>query len=144
MRQPYAIVVSVPAEKHIRYKWHTSPLIPQVAPVRLTRHGQRYIHYENVFTSWGGDHKTFWGVTPTFCNNFFCQTRFALGCILNKYIKVKLFKKNNWAKITYHGMSFGIFLKFLENLEDFRKNPHVKIPSESPCTNFQNLPSFSS
>jgi hypothetical protein len=37
-------------------------------------------------------------------------------------------------------MSFGIFLKFLENLEDFMKNPHVNISSKSPCTNFQSLP----
>jgi hypothetical protein len=36
-------------------------------------------------------------------------------------------------------MSFGIFLKFLENLEDFRKNPLVKIPSKYLCTNFQSL-----
>jgi hypothetical protein len=55
-------------------------------------------------------------------------------------IKVKLFKKINWAKVAYHGMPFGIFLKFLENLEDFKKNPHVKIPSKSSFTNFQNLP----
>jgi hypothetical protein len=48
-------------------------------------------------------------------------------------------KKINWAKDTSHGMSFGIFLQFLENLEDFRKNPHVKILSKSPCTNFQSL-----
>jgi hypothetical protein len=33
----------------------------------------------------------------------------------------------------------AFFLKFLENQEDFRKNPHVKIPSKSPCTNFQRL-----
>jgi hypothetical protein len=41
--------------------WHISILIPQVALVRLMLHGQRYIHYENVFTSWGRDYKTFLG-----------------------------------------------------------------------------------
>jgi hypothetical protein len=30
---------------------HTLPLIPQVAPMRLTLHGQCCIHYENIFTS---------------------------------------------------------------------------------------------
>jgi hypothetical protein len=35
MRQPYAIVVSVPAEKHNIHIWHTSPLIAQVAPTRF-------------------------------------------------------------------------------------------------------------
>jgi hypothetical protein len=42
--------------------------------------------------------------------------------------------------VAYHGMSFSIFPKFLENPEDFRKNPYVKIPSKSPSTNFQSLP----
>jgi hypothetical protein len=37
-------------------------------------------------------------------------------------------------------MAYFIFLKYLNSLEDFRKNPHVKIPSKSPCTNFQSLP----
>jgi hypothetical protein len=41
---------------------HTSQLIPQVAPLCLTLHGQRCIRYENVFTSWGRDHKTFLGL----------------------------------------------------------------------------------
>jgi hypothetical protein len=40
---------------------HTSPLIPQVASVCLTLHGQCCIRYENVFTTWGRDHKTFLG-----------------------------------------------------------------------------------
>jgi hypothetical protein len=30
-------------------------------------------------------------------------------------------------------------LKYLDSLEDFRKNPHVKIPPKSPPTNFQSL-----
>jgi hypothetical protein len=37
-------------------------------------------------------------------------------------------------------MAHFISLKHLDSLEDFRKNPHVKIPSKSPCTNFQSLP----
>jgi hypothetical protein len=40
---------------------HTSPLIPQVAPMHLTLHGQRCISYNNILTSWGRDHKTFLG-----------------------------------------------------------------------------------
>jgi hypothetical protein len=34
-------------------------------------------------------------------------------------------------------MAYFIFLKYLRSLEEFRKNPHVKIPPKSPCTNFQ-------
>jgi hypothetical protein len=36
-------------------------------------------------------------------------------------------------------MVYYIFLKSLRSLEEFRKNPHVKIPSKSPSTNFQSL-----
>jgi hypothetical protein len=42
--------------------WHTLPLIPQVVSVRLKLHGQCCICYENVFISWGKDHKTFLGL----------------------------------------------------------------------------------
>jgi hypothetical protein len=31
------------------------------------------------------------------------------------------------------------FLKSLMSLEEFRNNPHIKIPPKSPCTNFQSL-----
>jgi hypothetical protein len=34
------------------------------------------------------------------------------------------------------------FLKSLRSLEEFRKNPHVKIPPKSPSTNFQSLGKF--
>jgi hypothetical protein len=34
-------------------------------------------------------------------------------------------------------MAYFIFLKYMDSLEDFRKNPHVKIPPKSPCANFQ-------
>jgi hypothetical protein len=34
-------------------------------------------------------------------------------------------------------MSYYIFLKSLRSQEEFRKNPHVKIPAKSPCANFQ-------
>jgi hypothetical protein len=36
-------------------------------------------------------------------------------------------------------MAYYIFLKTLRSLEEFRKNPHVKIPPKSPATNFQSL-----
>jgi hypothetical protein len=36
-------------------------------------------------------------------------------------------------------MAYYIFLKSLRNLEEFRKNPHLKIPPKSPCANFQSL-----
>jgi hypothetical protein len=39
-------------------------------------------------------------------------------------------------------MAYFIFLKYLRSLEEFRKNPHVKIPAKSPCANFQSLGIF--
>jgi hypothetical protein len=54
----YTIVVSIPTEErniHI----HTSPLIPQVAPTRLTLCGQRFIHHNNIFMPCGSGHCTF-------------------------------------------------------------------------------------
>jgi hypothetical protein len=39
-------------------------------------------------------------------------------------------------------MAYFIFIKYLSSLEEFRKNPHVKIPPKSPCANFQNLGIF--
>jgi hypothetical protein len=36
----------------------------------------------------------------------------------------------------------SFFLKYLRSLEQFRKNPHVKIPPKSPCANFQSLGIF--
>jgi hypothetical protein len=39
-------------------------------------------------------------------------------------------------------MAYYIFLKSLRSLEEFRKNPHVKIPPKSPSTNFQSLDKF--
>jgi hypothetical protein len=39
-------------------------------------------------------------------------------------------------------MAFYIFLKSLRSLKEFRKNLHVKIPSKSPCANFQSLGKF--
>jgi hypothetical protein len=38
-------------------------------------------------------------------------------------------------------MAYYIFLKSLRSLEEFRKNPHVKIPPKS-LTNFQSLGKF--
>jgi hypothetical protein len=39
-------------------------------------------------------------------------------------------------------MAYFIFLKYLDSLEDFRKNLHVKSPPKSPPTNFQSLGIF--
>jgi hypothetical protein len=39
-------------------------------------------------------------------------------------------------------MAYFIFLKYLRSLEEFRKNPHVKIPPKSPDANFQSLGKF--
>jgi hypothetical protein len=39
-------------------------------------------------------------------------------------------------------MVYYIFLKSLRSLEEFRNNPHVKIPPKSPSTNFQSLGKF--
>jgi hypothetical protein len=39
-------------------------------------------------------------------------------------------------------MALYIFLKSLRGLEEFRKNPHVKIPPKSPSTNCQSLGKF--
>jgi hypothetical protein len=39
-------------------------------------------------------------------------------------------------------MAYYIFLNSLRSLEEFRKNPHVKIPPKSPSTHFQSLGKF--
>jgi hypothetical protein len=39
-------------------------------------------------------------------------------------------------------MACYIFLESLRSLEEFRKNPHVKVPPKSPSTNFQSLGKF--
>jgi hypothetical protein len=39
-------------------------------------------------------------------------------------------------------MAYYIFLKSLRSLEEFRKNPHIKIPPKSSCANFQSLGKF--
>jgi hypothetical protein len=36
-------------------------------------------------------------------------------------------------------MAYYIFLKSLRSLEEFRNNPHVKIPPKSPSTIFQSI-----
>jgi hypothetical protein len=36
----------------------------------------------------------------------------------------------------------SFFLKYLRSLEEFRKNPHVKIPPKSLCANFHSLVKF--
>jgi hypothetical protein len=39
-------------------------------------------------------------------------------------------------------MAYFIFPKNLRSLEEFRKNPHIKIPPKFPCANFQSLGKF--
>jgi hypothetical protein len=39
-------------------------------------------------------------------------------------------------------MAYYIFLKSLRSLEEFKKNPHAKIPPKSPSTKFQSLGKF--
>jgi hypothetical protein len=39
-------------------------------------------------------------------------------------------------------MSYYIFLKSLRSLEEFRRNPHAKIPPNFPCADFQSLGKF--
>jgi hypothetical protein len=39
-------------------------------------------------------------------------------------------------------MAYFIFLKYLRSLEEIRKNPYVKIPTKSPCANFQSIGKF--
>jgi hypothetical protein len=34
-------------------------------------------------------------------------------------------------------MAYYVFLKSFRSLEEFMKNPHIKISAKSPCTNFQ-------
>jgi hypothetical protein len=48
----------------------------------------------------------------------------------------------NFSQVAFHGMAYFIFLKYLRSLEEFRTNPHVKIPPKSPCANFQSLGKF--
>jgi hypothetical protein len=51
---------------------------------------------------------------------------------------MKNLPKINLVQDALHGMAYYIFLKSLRSLEEFRKNPHIKIPS----TNFQSLGKF--
>jgi hypothetical protein len=51
---------------------------------------------------------------------------------------MKNLPKINLVYDALHGMAYYTFLKSLRSLEEFRKKSHAKIPSKSPCTNFQN------
>jgi hypothetical protein len=55
---------------------------------------------------------------------------------------MKNFPKINLVEDALHGMAYYIFLKSLRSPEEFRKNPHVKIPTKSPSTNFPSLGKF--
>jgi hypothetical protein len=75
-------------------------------------------------------------VTPTFYkNNFFANIEVYIGCISICHAYEKL-SKNNHAEDALHTMAYYIFLKSMRSLEEFGKNPHIKIPLKSPCTNF--------
>jgi hypothetical protein len=64
-------------------------------------------------------------------------------CISNYSTYEKLSKnKSCIGCIALHGMAYYIFPKSLRSLEEFRKNPHAKIPPKSPSTNFQSLGKF--
>jgi hypothetical protein len=52
-------------------------------------------------------------------------------------VHMKNLPKINLVYDPLHGVAYYTFLKFLRSLEEFRKNSHAKIPSKSPCTNFQ-------
>jgi hypothetical protein len=63
-----------------------------------------------------------------------------IKCISNSSTYEKLSKnKSCIGFIAWHGILYYIFLKSLRSLEEFRKNPHVKISPKSPSTNFQSL-----
>jgi hypothetical protein len=55
---------------------------------------------------------------------------------------MKNLPKINLVSDALHDMAYYIFLKSLRSLEEFRKNPHVKILPKSPSTNFQSLGKF--
>jgi hypothetical protein len=84
------------------------------------------------------------GVTPTFYKNkFFVHIGVHIKCITNYSTYEKLSKnKSCIGCIALHGMAYYIFLNSFRSLEEFRKNPHVKIPPKSPSTNFQSLGKF--
>jgi hypothetical protein len=56
----------------------------------------------------------------------------------------KIFQDNAFTKnlLGLHGVAYDIFLKSLRSLEEFMKNPQIKIPLKCPCTNFQSLGKF--
>jgi hypothetical protein len=72
----------------------------------------------------------------------FCRSNSALGCILKINSIGRDLALINLPKVAYHGMPYFIFLKYLRSLEEFRKNPHVKISPKFPCANFQILGKF--
>jgi hypothetical protein len=81
-------------------------------------------------------------VTPTFYKNkIFVHIGVHIKCISNYSTYEKLSKnKSCIGCIAWHGILY--FSKILSSLEEFRKNPHVKIPPKSPSTNCQSLGKF--
>jgi hypothetical protein len=74
----------------------------------------------------------------------FCANRSAYKNAYQIIVYMKTFQKNKSCIgcIALHGMAYYIFLKSLRSLEEFRKDPHVKIPPKSPSTDFQSLGKF--
>jgi hypothetical protein len=65
-----------------------------------------------------------------------------LVCIFGKFSLRKRFSQFNLAKDAFMTWHIVFFIKSLRILEEFRKNPCVKIPPKSPCANFQSLDKF--
>jgi hypothetical protein len=89
--------------------------------------------------------RSFWNstVTPTFYKDKkICANRGAYKNAYQIIVHMKNFPKINLVQDALHGMAYYIFLKSLRSLEEFRKNPHVKIPPKSPSTNFPSLGKF--
>jgi hypothetical protein len=72
----------------------------------------------------------------------FCRSNSALGSILKINSIGGDLALINLPKVAFHDMAYFIFLKYLRSLEEFRENPHVKIPPKFPCANFQSLDKF--
>jgi hypothetical protein len=81
-------------------------------------------------------------VTPAFYKNKILSTQERIEDAYQFAVYMKNLSKTNIVYDALHDMAYYIFLKSLRSLEEFRKNPHVKIPPKSPCANFQSLGKF--
>jgi hypothetical protein len=76
---------------------------------------------------------------PLFTRINFCQHRSPYMLHIELTLLIKIITKINLTYDALHGMAYCIFLKSLECLEEFRKNPHIKIPPKFLCAIFQSL-----